>query len=75
MIEIYIDENLSEYVADALNSLNKGHFIDVLLHSTKIKFGKGKPDEIIIPSIGSSHGIFDQLKQSIIGFKSAPERN
>jgi len=24
MIEIYIDENLSEYVADALNSLNKG---------------------------------------------------
>ncbi len=25
MIELYMDENLSEYVADALNSLNKGY--------------------------------------------------
>jgi len=57
MIEIYIDENLSEYVADALNSLNKGHFTDVIVYSTKIKFGKGQPDEIIIPSIGSAKGI------------------
>jgi hypothetical protein len=57
MIEIYIDENLSEYVADALNSLNKGHFVNVLAYSTKIKFGKGKPDEIIIPSIGKADGI------------------
>ena len=57
MIEIYIDENLSEYVADALNSLNKGYFKDVLVHSTKIKFGKGQPDEVIIPSIGNSNGI------------------
>jgi hypothetical protein len=57
VIEIYIDENLSEYVADALNSLNKGHFPNVLVHSTKIKFGKGQPDEMIIPSIGKSMGI------------------
>lgn len=57
MIEIYIDENLSEYVADALNSLNKGYFKDVLVHSTKIKFGKGQPDEVIIPSIGKANGI------------------
>ena len=57
MIEIYIDENLSEYVADALNSLNKGHFANVLVHSTKIKFGKGQADEVIIPSIGGSNGI------------------
>lgn len=54
MIEIYIDENLSEYVADALNSLNKGHFIDVLVYSTKLKFGKGQPDEVIIPAIGEA---------------------
>lgn len=57
MIEIYIDENLSEYVADALNSLNKGHFANVLVYSTKIKFGKGQPDETIIPAIGSSGGV------------------
>lgn len=57
MIEIYIDENLSEYVADALNSLNKGHFANVLVYSTKIKFGKGEPDETIILAIGKSKGI------------------
>ena len=45
MTEIFLDENLSEYVADALNSLNKGYFNDVIVHSTKIKFGKGQPDE------------------------------
>jgi len=57
MIEIYMDENLSEYVADALNSLNKGYFKDILVHSTKVKFGKGEPDETIIPSIGNSGGV------------------
>lgn len=57
MIEIYLDENLSEYVADALNSLNKGYFKDVIVYSTKIKFGKGKADEDIIPSIGQSGGV------------------
>ena len=57
MTEVFLDENLSEYVADALNSLNKGYFNDVIVHSTKIKFGKGQPDEVIIPSIGSQNAI------------------
>ena len=57
MIEIYLDENLSEYVADAFNSLSKGYFQNVTVSSTKIKFGKGVPDETIIPSIGKSGGI------------------
>lgn len=57
MTEIFLDENLSEYVADALNALNKGYFNDVIVYSTKIKFGKGKPDEEIIPSIGNQNGI------------------
>src|SRR5215211_6189012 len=57
MIEIYLDENLSEYVADALNSLNRGYFKDVIVYSTKSRFGKGQPDETIIPAIGSSNGI------------------
>ncbi len=56
-MEIYIDENLSEYVADALNSLNKGYFRDIIVYSTKIKLGKGELDEIIIPSIGKANGI------------------
>ena len=56
-MDIYLDENLSEYVADALNSFNKGYFTDVLVFSTKIKFGKGEPDEKIIPAIGKANGI------------------
>lgn len=57
MIEIYLDENLSEYVADALNSLAKGYFKNITVASTKTKFGKGVPDEQIIPAIGSAGGI------------------
>lgn len=57
MTDIYLDENLSEYVADALNSLNKGYYTDVNLYSTKFKFGKGAADEIIIPAIGKAKGI------------------
>jgi hypothetical protein len=56
-MDIYLDENLSEYVADAPNSFNKGYFTDVLIFSTKIKFGKGEPDEKIIPAIGKANGI------------------
>lgn len=57
MTEIYLDENLSEYVADALNFLNKGYFRDVQVQSTKTVFGKGVPDEDIIPAIGKNKGI------------------
>ncbi len=57
MTEIYLDENLSEYVADALNSLNKGYFRDINVYSTKVRFGKGVPDEEIIPEIGKLKGI------------------
>lgn len=57
MIAIYLDENLSEYVADALNSLSKGYFREVKVHSTKTQFGKGVPDEIIIPAVGKTSGI------------------
>lgn len=57
MTEIFLDENLSEYVADALNSLNKGYFNEILVLSTKTRFNKGAADEIIIPSVGKSNGI------------------
>jgi hypothetical protein len=48
---------LSEYVADALNSLDRGYFQNITVSSTKTKFGKGVPDEAIIPSTGKSGGI------------------
>lgn len=57
MINIYLDENLSEYVAQAINFLNKGYFRDIQVYSTKEKFGKGVADEVIIPGIGKDEGI------------------
>jgi PIN like domain len=56
-MNIYLDENLSEYVADALNSLCKGHFRDIEVFSTKRAFGKGVLDEDLIPQIGEQMGI------------------
>jgi len=57
MTSIYLDENLSEYVAEALNFLNRGHFRDVEVYSTKSKFQKGIPDTELIPAIGEANGI------------------
>ncbi len=57
MTNVYLDENLSEYVAHALNFLNKGYFKELQVYSTKEKFGKGVADEVIIPSIGREHGV------------------
>ena len=52
------DENLMrEFVANALNSPDKGYFQNVTVSSTKTKFGKGVPDEILIPSVRRSGGI------------------
>jgi hypothetical protein len=58
MHQIYLDENLSEYVAEALNSLNKGYFKDMVVFSTKTRMGKGVPDEDIIPVIGQVNGVY-----------------
>ena len=56
-MKIYLDENLSEYVADALNLLSKGYFPKIEVHSTKQIFGRGEPDEAIIPKIGAEGSI------------------
>ena len=56
-MNIYLDENLSQYVADALNSLNKGYFPDVNVASTKTRFGIGTPDETIIPELGKEGAV------------------
>lgn len=57
MQKIYLDENLSQYVAEALNQLNKGYFPNITVCSTKIEFGKGAPDEFIIPKIGKEGSV------------------
>ncbi len=56
-MEIFLDENLSEYAAEGLNLLSKGHFPEIQVYSTKQKFGKGVSDEIIIPEIGKINGV------------------
>jgi len=57
MSPIYVDENLSEHVAQALNALNKGYFNNVQVRSTKERFGKGARDEDIIPAIGAEDSV------------------
>lgn len=54
---IFLDENLSEYVAEALNLLNRGYFPDVEVISTKKQPGQGVPDEELIPYISTQKGI------------------
>lgn len=56
-MDIYLDENLSEYVAEAMNFLNKGYFTDVQVYSTKTKIGRGVSDEDIIERLGNSDSI------------------
>lgn len=57
MTKIYLDENLSPYVAQAMGLLCKGYFTDVDVFSTVDQFGKGKPDEEIIPGVGAQQGV------------------
>jgi hypothetical protein len=56
-IKIYLDENLSKYVAEALNLLNQGYFPNIEVHSTIEVFGRGVPDEMLIPQIGTEGSI------------------
>jgi PIN like domain len=52
-MKIYLDENLSKYIAEALNLLNKVQFPSIEVFSTIEVFGRGVPDEILIPKIGN----------------------
>lgn len=57
MTYIYLDENLSKYVATALNYLNKGYFTDVEIFSTEESFSRGISDEDLIPKISKKDGV------------------
>ena len=52
-MRIYLDENLSKYIAEALNLLNKVQFPNIEVFSTIEIFGRGVPDEDLIPKIGN----------------------
>jgi len=56
-MRIFLDENLSEHVAEALNLLNKGYFVGVQVVSTKHAIRPGADDEEIIPRIGNEQGV------------------
>ena len=56
-MKIYLDENLSEHIADALNLLGKGYFLNIEVLSTKKAFGRGIADEVLIPQIGKESAI------------------
>lgn len=52
-MKIYLDENLSKYIAEALNLLNKVQFPNIEVFSTIEIFERGVADEILIPKIGN----------------------
>ena len=78
-MRIFLDENLSEYVAQALNLLSKDYFPDIEVVSTKIEIGRGAPDEVIIPFVGKEKGIlvtFDKgIAQSQVHYQLCKENN
>lgn len=57
MHTVFLDENLSPFVAEALNCLSKGDFNDIRVNSTIQDFGKGIKDEELIPRIGEKKAV------------------
>ena len=51
-MKIYLDENLSKHIAEALNLLSKVQFPTIEVFSTIEIFGRGVTDEDLIPKIG-----------------------
>jgi PIN like domain len=58
MIKVLVDENLSEYLAEGLNAIQKPLDNGIEVVSMKNTFGKGTKDEDWIPKWGKADGIF-----------------
>jgi hypothetical protein len=58
MIQVLIDENLSEYLADGLDRLQFPLDNDIVITSIAKEFSKGVKDEDWIPIWGKQKGIF-----------------
>lgn len=58
-MRIFLDENLSEYVAESLNLLCRGYFPNIEVVSTKFvpELGIEAKDEVIIPFVGKERGV------------------
>ncbi|MCC6841041.1 MAG: hypothetical protein IT230_12865 [Flavobacteriales bacterium] len=56
---IYLDENLSEYVAQGLQLLSRAHYRDIEVISTKQDkdLGPGVKDPDLIPIVAKKHGV------------------
>lgn len=57
MIQLYIDENISPFLAQGLHYLEKGNGNEIAVLSIKDVFGNGALDEDWIPKIGEVGGI------------------
>ena len=57
MIQLYIDENISPFLAQGLHYLEKGNGNEIAVLSIKDVFGKGALDEDWIPKLGLEKGI------------------
>ena len=58
MINVLVDENLSEHLAEGLNAIQKPMKNGIEVVSMKNIFGKGIKDEDWIPKWGIKNGIF-----------------
>jgi hypothetical protein len=57
MIKVYIDENMSPYLADGLDILEKPNKDGIEVLSIKKVFGEGAKDNDWIPKVGKEGGI------------------
>lgn len=57
MRKVYLDENLSHFIAEALNLVNKAYYDNILILSTKKEIKEGIKDEELIPIIGKQNGV------------------
>jgi hypothetical protein len=57
MTKIYIDENFSHYIAEALHILELPHDEGLEVLSIENAFGKGAKDEDWIPKVGAENGV------------------
>ena len=58
MTRVLIDENLSEYFADGLNTMQNPLDDGIEVTSAIKEFGRGIADEVWIPKWGKQKGIF-----------------
>lgn len=71
MIKLYIDENLSPFLASGLHYLEQGNGKEIEVLSIREVFGRGTEDEVWIPQVGKEGGIV--LTQDFNIFRKRPQ--